>query len=406
MFTGAIPQANAPTTDITFRSLGLDEPILQAVERIGYEHPTPIQVAVIPRALEGRDVIGLAQTGSGKTAAFCLPMVDYLFEGHGVGGLILCPTRELALQCEAFLQEVCRGLPPKVACLIGGAPYGPQIDALRRVPDIVVATPGRLLDHLERRNLTIGAVEVLVLDEADHMLDLGFLPQITRILEQVPRERQTLMFSATMPDAIERLANRFMREPLRIDLQPKGRAAEGIEHRLYMVSPDDTKPALLALAQQEKGSMLVFVRRKVDADWACRQLEVEGHPVERIHSDRTQRQRVEALAGLRQGEHRILVATDIAARGIDIPIIEHIVNFNVPEQVEDYIHRAGRTARGSRGGIVSTIATWQDKPVIAKIEETLEQPLPRLTVPGVQPYKEWNRKKTIKGREKLKRRLL
>ena len=144
----------------------------------------------------------------------------------------------------------------------------------------------------------------------------------------------------------------------------------------------------------------------VDADWACRQLEVEGHPVERIHSDRTQRQRVEALAGLRQGEHRILVATDIAARGIDIPIIEHIVNFNVPEQVEDYIHRAGRTARGSRGGIVSTIATWQDKPVIAKIEETLGQPLPRLTVPGVQPYKEWNRKKTIKGREKLKRRLL
>lgn len=405
MFTGAIPQ-DIPQTDKTFRSLGLDVPVLQALERIGFERPTPIQADVIPLGLQGKDVIGLAQTGSGKTAAFALPMIDYLLEGSGVGGLILCPTRELALQCEAFLRELCKTLPVKLACLIGGAAYGPQIRDLKAIPDIVVATPGRLIDHMERRNVDLSTVEILVLDEADHMLDLGFLPQITRVLEEVPRDRQTFMFSATMPGPIERLANRFMQDPVRIDILPEGRAAEGIDHRLYLVKYDDKKPCLLSLASQEKGSMLVFVRRKVDADWASRQLEIEGHPVERIHSDRSQSQRVRALQGLRQGEHRILVATDIAARGIDVPIIEHIVNFNVPAQVEDYIHRAGRTARGSRGGVVSTIATWKDKAMIREIEKALGQKLPRCEAPGVPAYEERNQRKTIKGRERIQRRLL
>jgi len=211
------------------------------------------------------------------------------------------------------------------------------------------------------------------------------------------------MFSATMPATIENLARRFMRSPTIIDLRPEYRMASGIDHRLYLVEPDDTRACLLALAAEEKGSMLIFLRRKVDVDWACRQLQVEGHPVEKIHSSRTQKQRVAALQGLRQGEHRILIATDIAARGIDIPIIEHIVNFSMPETVEDYIHRAGRTARGAMGGTVSTIATWQDGEAIRSVEKAIGQSLPRCTAEGIKPYAE--RKTTIRGRKKIRRRL-
>ena len=234
------------------------------------------------------------------------------------------------------------------------------------------------------------------------MLDLGFLPQITRVLEEVPKDRQTMMFSATMPPSIENLARRFMRSPELIDLRPEHRTATGIDHRLYLVEPDDARACLLAIAAEEKGSMLVFLRRKIDVDWACRQLEVEGHPVEKIHSSRTQKQRVAALQGLRQREHRILIA-NVAARGIDIPIIEHIVNFGMPETVEDYIHRAGRTARGAMGGTVSTIATWQDREIIRSVEKAIGEPLPRCVATGVEPYVE--RKTTIRGRQKIRRRL-
>lgn len=405
MFTGAIPQSKITQTHLTFADLNLQEPILDILRDVGFVHPTPIQEEVIPPALKGYDIVGLAQTGSGKTAAFCLPMVDYLMSGSGLGGLVVCPTREIALQCHSFLQAF-EPLGLASTCLIGGAPIRPQTRDLQRGVDIVVATPGRLLDHLERGNLHFRDLEILILDEGDHMLDLGFLPQIVRIFEAVPEERQTMMFSATMPADIDRLARRFMNDPLTVDQLPEGRTAEGIEHRLYLVDPDDKKPCLLALANQEEGSMLVFVRRKVDADWACRQLEVEGHPVDRMHSDLSQRHRVDALQGLREGEHRILVATDIAARGLDIPIIQHIVCFNVPETVEDYIHRAGRTARGDAGGIVSTIATWQDKTMIRRIEASLGQSIPRCTVPGVEPWRERRQRDTIRGRKRIRRRLL
>ncbi len=403
MFTGGIQQ-NDLVTDATFASLGLSAPVLAVLSEIGFERPTPIQAGVVPIALAGRDVVGLAQTGSGKTAAFVLPMAERLYEGEGLRGLILCPTRELALQAEAFLQSFGTGdRKLRTACLIGGVKYPPQLEALRRGPDIIVATPGRLLDHVERRTARLDGIEMLVLDEADHMLDLGFLPQINRILDRLPQERQTMMFSATMPLSISRLAQLYMQDPETVDLRPDTRVADGIEQRLYLVEPDDKKKCLLALIDEEPGAVLVFVRRKLDADWACRQLELQGHPVEKIHGDRSQRERVQALSGLRQGEHRILVATDIAARGIDIPVIEHIINYDVPQTVEDYVHRAGRTARGAAGGTVSCIASWTDTEMIKQIEQGIGRRLPRCEVDGVPAYRE--RKKTIRGRERVRRRL-
>ncbi len=395
----AIPQHPVETTDSSFAGLGLSEPILRALARIGFTHPTPIQAAVIPPALAGRDVIGLAQTGSGKTAAFCLPLAEKLTHGRGVRGLILSPTREIALQTQGFLDLFGDDHKLKTVCLIGGVSMGPQLDGLRAKPDVVVATPGRLLDHLRRRTLSLAEVSELVFDEADHMLDLGFLPQIQDVLRYLPARRHTMMFSATMPEAIERLARQLLHEPVRVDILPEGRTAEGISHRLYLVDPDEKKACLLALLHQELGSTLVFIRRKVDAEWLTGVLSKEGHPVDRIHSDLSQGQRVEALAGFREGEHRILVATDIAARGIDIPRIQHIINFDLPESVEDYVHRAGRTARGRLKGTVSSIASWQDKMMIREIEMSLGHDLPRCTVPGVQPWDEW--KVRPKGRHRL-----
>jgi ATP-dependent RNA helicase RhlE len=396
----AIPQHPVQTIDKPFESLGLSASILRIVKRIGFEHPTPIQAEVIPVALSGRDVIGLAQTGSGKTAAFCLPLAERLTHGDGVRGLIISPTREIALQTEAFLNLFGEDL--ETVCLIGGVKMGPQIRKLGKKPDVVVATPGRLLDHVERGLLRLDKVQELVIDEADHMLDMGFMPQVQRILDELPRERQTMMFSATMPPPIQRLAERILTNPVRIDILPEGGAAEGIDHRLYLVEPDDKKACLLALLNKELGSTLVFIRRKVDAEWLTRVLVREGHPVERIHSDLSQGQRVEALRGFREGAHRILVATDIAARGIDVPGIQHIVNFDMPDTVEDYIHRAGRTARGTARGIVSTIASWMDKPTIKEIEEALGEEIARCTVPGVEPYVEIKPRKAMGGRRTLK----
>ena len=392
MYNPAIPQHPVATTDQTFSTLGLSPEIVATIDKIGFQHPTPIQAAIIPTALTTRDAIGLAQTGSGKTAAFVLPLAEKLVHGRGVRGLILAPTREIALQTKAFLDLFGRHHDLKTACLIGGVKMKPQLDELRAGPDIIVATPGRLMDHVKRRTASIDKIEMLVLDEADHMLDLGFLPQIREILKRLPRERQTLMFSATMPDSIEMIARDFMNDPVRIDITPVGAAAEGITHRLYLVRDADKRNALLALLHQELGSTLVFTRRKVDAEWLFHILDRQGHPVARIHADQSQGKRVSALQTFREGQHRILVATDIAGRGIDIPGIEQVINFDIPENTDDYVHRAGRTARGSAIGIVSTIATWQDLPMVAKIEEVLGEKIPRCTVPGVEPWEELEKK--------------
>jgi ATP-dependent RNA helicase RhlE len=383
-----IPQHPVATTDQSFETLGLSPAIIDAIHKVGFAHPTPIQAAVIPQALTGIDVIGLAQTGSGKTAAFVLPIAEKLTHGRGVRGLILSPTREIALQTKTFLDLFGANHELRTACVIGGVKMRPQITALRETPDVVVATPGRLLDHVQRRNVKLDDIEILVLDEADHMLDLGFLPQMKDILRKLPRQRQTMMFSATMPDSIEIIARDFMRDPVRVDIIPQGAAAEGITHRLYVVKLEDKRKALLELLHEELGSTLVFARRKIDADWLYHILKRQGHPVSRIHSDLSQGRRVEALRGFREGEHRILVATDIAGRGIDVPGIQHVINFDVPETVDDYVHRAGRTARGRALGIVSSIATWQDLPLIRDIEATLGEKIARCSAGGVEPWEE------------------
>ncbi len=400
MYSPAIPQHPVETTALKFSELGLSEPILEVVRKIGFENPTPIQAAVIRLALSGKDLIGLAQTGSGKTAAFVLPIADRLTHGKGVRGLVLSPTREIALQTKAFLDLFGVHHNLTTTCLIGGVKQKPQVDELREMPDIVVATPGRLLDHVRQRNVKLDAIEELVLDEADHMLDLGFLPQIREILRRLPRERHTMMFSATMPDSIEMIANEFMNKPDRIDITPTGGAATGITHRVYLVKNEDKRNCLLALLTEELGSTLVFVRRKIDAEWLYHILERKGHPVTRMHADRSQGKREAALDGFRQGQHRILVATDIAGRGIDVPGITHVINFDIPENVEDYVHRAGRTARGAALGIVSTVATWQEIPMVAQIEATLGEKIPRCTVPGIEPWIE-NERPAAKKRSRV-----
>jgi ATP-dependent RNA helicase RhlE len=282
--------------------------------------------------------------------------------------------------------------------VIGGVKIGPQIDRLAKVPDIVVATPGRLLDHLERGTVHLGKIVFLVLDEADHMLDLGFLPQIQAVLQALPKVRQTMLFSATMPPAIARLTARFMNDPVDIDFRPEGRTAAGIEHRLYLVAEPDKLPCVKALLEEIEGSTLIFTRRKIEAEWLARQLQTVGYLAERLHSDRSQSQRVQALRAFRNGTTRVLVATDVAARGLDVPRIGHVINFDFPEMVEDYVHRAGRTARGSAAGIVSSVGTWKDKITVREIERAIGQPLTRFQVAGVEPWTELPKRKVIRRR--------
>jgi ATP-dependent RNA helicase RhlE len=393
-----VPHHPVPITPLSFEDLGLSRPILDSIREVGFEHPTPIQAEVIPPALQGRDIIALAMTGSGKTAAFVIPLAERLTHGRGVRALIISPTREIALQTQAFIELFGKNHDLRAACFIGGVKMRPQLKAAAEELDIVVATPGRLLDHIERRTLRVDKVEELILDEADHMLDLGFLPQVQKIVKKIPRERRTMMFSATMPSAIEELARTMLRDPVRIDILPQGRAATGISHRLYVVAPENKRALLLALLHQELGSTLVFTRRKVDAEWLYHILERQGHPVARIHSDRPQGGRTQALDDFRAGSHRILVATDIAGRGIDVPGITHVINFDIPENVEDYIHRAGRTARVDLEGIVSSIVTWQDLMMVRQIEEALGAAIPRCTVPGVEPWTETKREVTKERR--------
>ena len=370
---------------MAFNSFELDARILRGVRELGYEQPTPIQREAIPPARGGRDLLACAMTGSGKTAAFLLPIMQRLLDRPrgATRALILSPTRELAAQTEQSFRELARHTPLTVAAVFGGVGMGPQEDALRRGVDVVVATPGRLLDHMKEPYTSFKALEVLVLDEADRMLDMGFLPDIRRILGQLPRQRQTLLFSATMPGPIATLAHEMLKDPIRIDVERQSKPATGVAQAVYAV-PQELKGALLLelLRREHMDDTLVFTRTKHRANRVAEFLVKNGIRADRIHGNRSQAQRTQALAGFKSGAIQVLVATDIAARGIDIDQLGHVVNFDVPTMSEDYIHRVGRTARAEATGDAITFVSPDEEADFAQIERAIGKRVPRQTLAG------------------------
>ena len=369
---------------MTFEELGLKDQVLQAVSDAGYQTPTPIQEQAIPLVLKGRDVIGLAQTGTGKTAAFTLPLVNQLIGGpRRTRAVVLTPTRELCMQVEESIHKYAKHSQLEVAAIFGGVPLDPQQKALRAGVDVIVATPGRLIDHLERQNLVFDEMEFLVLDEADRMLDMGFAPQISRLVGEMPKYRQTLLFSATMPPEVEVLARKYMRKPLVVQIGRRSSAAHTVTHAVYPV-PGSRKVELLAhlLKDNDLDSVLVFVRTKMGADRVVRHLADEGIEATAMHADKTQAQRTKALADFKAGKIRVLVATDIAQRGLDISHITHVISYDVPQEPEDYIHRIGRTGRAQKEGDAFTFMAPDEISMVKRIELVLGAPIPRVSVPG------------------------
>ena len=364
-------------TGLTFHDLPLAPPILKALDRAKFVTPTPIQAQAIPIITSGKDLIGIAQTGTGKTLAFGLPILQHFLESKTAGrALILLPTRELALQVEEALQTLARQFKLRSAVLIGGAPIRQQWAQLRANPDLIVATPGRLIDHLKNGAVDLRSVDTLVLDEADRMLDMGFAPQIDQIVQSVPRERQTLLFSATMPEAIEKMAREYMNNPERVEIEKPGTSAENITQELYVVPQDIKNDLLSQVLYNTTGPVLVFTRTRSRARRVSK--EVNGWDIRaaEIHADRTLAQRRAALDGFKAGKYRVLVATDIAARGIDVKNIEVVVNYDLPDSPDDYIHRIGRTARaGASGKAISFAAPDQGRDV-RDIERLMRMTLP------------------------------
>ncbi|HSG48668.1 MAG TPA: DEAD/DEAH box helicase [Longimicrobiales bacterium] len=358
--------------------------LVRGVAELGFSTPTPVQTQAIPYALQGRDLLACAATGSGKTAAFLLPIMHQLLESPRgtTRGLVLAPTRELALQIVDEFRGLARFTGLKAAAVHGGVGMGPQQEAFRRGVDVIVATPGRLMDHFQRGDAPLAGLEYLVLDEADRMLDMGFLPDIRRILRHIPVPRQTLFFSATMPPEIERLTREILRDPVTVTLQTRAAPAEGVSQRLYPV-PGGLRGALLLelLKRGEINEALVFTRTKHRANRLATLLNKNGITTERIHGNRSQAQRIKALEGFKAGRFQVLVATDIAARGIDVPELGHVVNFDVPNAPEDYIHRVGRTARASLTGDAFTLVAPEDEEAIRLIERAVGTSIPRVKLP-------------------------
>ena len=369
---------------MTFEALGLAEPLLRALNQAGFTEPTPIQANAIPPLLDGQDIIGVAQTGTGKTAAFTLPIVHRLLGGpRRVRVLVLVPTRELAAQVTENFATYAAFTDLRVTNVYGGVPIGPQETALRGGVDVVIATPGRLLDHMERRNVSFDDLEVLVLDEADRMLDMGFAPQINRIVAEIPAYRQTLLFSATMPAELEALARSYLRKPVVVQVGRRTEAVSTVTHAVYPVARERKSELLVELLRQDDmDSVLVFTRTKHGADRVVRNVERAGIHAVALHADRSQAQRTQALEQFKRGEVRVLVATDIAQRGLDIAGISHVVNYDVPAQPEDYVHRIGRTGRALATGDALTFMAADEIAMVRLIERVLGQPIPRVSVPG------------------------
>ena len=370
---------------MAFTSFQLHPNLLAGIKDLGFTRPTPIQSDAIPPALEGRDLLACASTGSGKTAAFLLPILHKLMtERRGMTrALVITPTRELAAQIVADLNDLATHTPLTAAAVFGGVGMGPQEHAFRVGVDVIVGTPGRLLDHFRASYGKLAGLKYLVLDEADRMLDMGFLPDIRRVLRHIPAKRQTLFFSATMPSAIGALAREMLKDPAMINQERRAAPAVGITQAVYPV-PQHLKGRLLAelLGSGEIQDALVFTRTKHRADKLMRFLAQQNVNVERIHGNRSQSQRTEALAGFKSGKYRVLVATDIAARGIDVTALGHVVNFDVPVVPDDYIHRVGRTARAEATGAAFTLVSPEEQPDLAAIERAIQKRLPRVTLPG------------------------
>jgi ATP-dependent RNA helicase RhlE len=366
-----------------FSKLGLSPQVLEGVGAAGYAEPTAIQLRAIPLVMLGRDLIGCAQTGTGKTAAFALPILSRLDRHGATRALVLEPTRELAAQVETAIRDYGRFTELRMVVLFGGAGYGKQDQGLRQGADIVVATPGRLLDHLQRGTLRLNQIEILVLDEADRMLDMGFMPDVRRIVERCPRNRQTMLFSATIPPEIEQLVKWALRKPETVEIGQRRAPAETVTHALYPVASDQ-KQAILdeLLKRTDFDQVLIFCRTKHGADRVARKLQQQGHAVAVLHSNRTQSEREKALSGFRDGRYEVMVATDIAARGIDVQQISHVINYDVPHHPEDYVHRIGRTGRAQSVGDAFTIMTGEDVQEVAAIERFIGQKIPRVKLEG------------------------
>ena len=363
-----------------FTQLGLSQPVLDGVRAAGYVDPTPIQLRAIPLILSGEDVIGSAQTGTGKTAAFALPILSKLGEPvRRTRALILEPTRELAAQVETAFRDYARFTNLKVAVVFGGVGYGRQNQALKEGTDIIVATPGRLLDHIQQGTCNLQHVDFLVLDEADRMLDMGFLPDVRRIVQKIPRERHTSLFSATIPPEITSLIQWAMRNPQTIEIGQRRSPAETVKHVVYPVAEDQKTDLLRALLDSvQYDSVIVFCRTKNRADRIGTMLKKNNHAVAILHSNRTQREREQALKGFREGRFEVLVATDIAARGLDIEDVSHVINFDVPQHPEDYVHRIGRTGRAQATGDAFTLMVAEDSKHVAAIERFIGKKIERV----------------------------
>jgi ATP-dependent RNA helicase RhlE len=371
------------TTDARFEELTEAPELLRAVRDLGWERPTPIQVKAIPPCREGRDLVGVAQTGTGKTGAFVIPALERQLGRPGLRTLVVCPTRELAQQVAEDAEALARHTDLRVGAVYGGVPIGPQFRALESGLGLLVATPGRLIDHLQRGTADLSEIEVLVLDEADRMLDMGFRPQIEKILKRVPRERQTLMFSATMPNGVHALALRILRDPVWVEASPETIAAETVEQTIYPVKNEKKVDLFLRLLEDDgMDQVLVFTRTKRGADTLYARLRAAGVSSRVIHGDRNMKQREGALGAFADGKVRVLVATDVAQRGLDIEGITHVVNFDVPRDPEDYVHRIGRTGRAGATGRAVTFMTAADIAHVQSIERILEYEIERISLDG------------------------
>jgi ATP-dependent RNA helicase RhlE len=370
-----------------FHGLGIAPAILGVLQRLKFTSPTPIQEQSIPVGIEGKDLMGIAQTGTGKTLAFGIPLIQAMLQERGVG-LVIAPTRELALQIDETIQKVGAPLGIRTAIMIGGEPMFRQIKRLARDPHILIGTPGRIIDHLEQKTLSLKKVSILVLDEADRMLDMGFAPQLKKIMAVVPEERQTMLFSATMPEEIVAIARAYLKTPLRVEIARPGTAATNVTQEVFFVHQESKMPLLEKILYDYKGSVLVFARMKYGAKKIAARIRFLGHTAAELHSNRSLSQRKEALEGFKYGKYRILVATDIAARGIDVTNIELVVNFDLPSVAEDYVHRIGRTGRAGGSGHAISFARPNERRDVEAIERLMRKVLPISRVPEGLPKAE------------------